>query len=209
MKKEYFKNNKFYSLMTILTCLFIISISLSPALHEFFRFDRVKIVNGHIYRLFSSIYTHFNLKHLIYDLGTFIIFSFFILKDYKKHILYIMLLNMFFVPLVVFIYNNDIGIFCGLSSIDVSLWVFAALILFLKKSRIIKVLSIMSIFGLTAKLIYEGIFKGSIFSSSYEFETLVSAHITGAIIGLFVFSFAYLRNRTELNFSHSEKHDKK
>jgi membrane associated rhomboid family serine protease len=159
------------------------------------RLERSAVFKGELFRLFLSLFTHFGMKHLLYDLGTFVLFTFVILRDYKKYSLAMVLLNGMIVPLWVFLFERDVAVFCGISSADVSQWVFTLLIMFSSRLLLLKGISLISAGGLVYKLIYEALYNRSIFTADYGFETLVSAHILGALIGLSVFVFFCLHNR--------------
>lgn len=109
--------------------IFICIVSfLLPEAASVFIFDREAILNGELWRLFSSHWVHFTDNHLIYNLFAFITAGWIIEKNSCYQFLLLYISMAFFICIVLLIFSPGMTYYGGLSGIACGLIYYCALL---------------------------------------------------------------------------------
>jgi len=160
-------------------------------LSELLEFNRIFFPNEW-WRLITAHYTHWNVEHLIYDTGMFILFGFLTLKINEKIFYIILFLVPLFASLIILIFKPYMMCYRGISGIDTALFTFTVLFFALKslKNNEYKtfLFCFLAISALTLKTFYESL-TGSAFFVSSGFTLEPFTHLTGIVVGCICIKF--------------------
>jgi rhomboid family GlyGly-CTERM serine protease len=127
-KKEAQKLMKKLPILTF-SIIFISMISfLSPEIASVLIFDREAILNGEIWRLFSSHCVHLTINHLIYNLFAFVITGWIVERKSYYQLLFLYILMAFVICMTLLLFKPDMIYYGGLSGIACGLIYYSALL---------------------------------------------------------------------------------
>lgn len=180
------------SRLPFLTALLILAtgiLYLTPDSNSLFIYDRDKILNGELWRLFTGHLVHLSREHFVYNILLFALSGCWL--EYRVSIQYYWLLAvtalasslyfLFFLP--------DMAYFAGLSGLASANIVLLSL-LEIQKNRKTRPFWITLLILFSAKTAYE-ILAGSMLFVSHDnvtFEVVPSTHIIGAVVAAVLFS---------------------
>lgn len=91
-------------------------------------FDREAIVNGEIWRLFSSHWVHFTINHLVYNLFVFVISGWIVERKSYSQLLFLYTSMAFGICMALLLYKPEMIYYGGLSGISCGLIYYCALL---------------------------------------------------------------------------------
>jgi len=162
-----------------------------PGASTLLQYDRVRIGEGEIWRLFTSHWTHWSMEHLVWDAAVFIVLLLWLLRVNPVKTVWVFGLASLFIPLGVYCFLPEITYYRGLSGLDSALFVFLAMHLFPSMRRqgdragLLAGTALLS--ALCAKIAYEAIACNAVFVGNMAPDVVVVplAHIIGAMVGFF------------------------
>jgi len=173
----------------IVTCCILGASILStilPQVSSILIYDRFAIVNGEIWRLFSSHLVHFTGLHLFYNSIAFGIAGWIIeYKNYQYFIL-LCLLMAFFISLFLMMLKPNMMYYGGLSGLASGAIYYLALH-GLRESGTWRLLCLAILFLIPIKIFLEMKTNQSILVHSEYFVVMPLSHIVGCVVALFLF----------------------
>ena len=165
-------------LTTILVCILGYSFESVAAL---LIYDREAIIDGEIWRLFSSIFIHLSLTHLVLNLLVFIVLSFFLKNNNIFMLLYLIML--LFQGIILFVFDKNMMYYGGISGMNYA-FIFYLGLSYCSPSNIEKSMIQIGLLLLSVKVILE-FFNYSLLVNYIEKETFTVSslsHIVGIVI---------------------------
>jgi rhomboid family GlyGly-CTERM serine protease len=160
---------------------------------------------GEVWRILTGHWTHFTLRHMLFDVLPFIGVGIACERKGRGRFLLCVLLSALTIPLAIFLFQPAITVYRGLSGIDSAFFGLLAGLLLRegirdqKRGIVAFVLSFLILFG--AKIVYECLSSGAIFASDMGEGVVVVplAHGVGFLIGT---AMAWLEFRHLVSLSH-------
>jgi len=104
-----------YTLLISLTCVIVYN---SEVLSSLLIYDRLGIINGELWRFFSSIFVHLSLSHLLYNVMAFMFLAYFVEQKNKYIFLFIIIFMVSFNGMFLFIFEDDMMYYGGISGVN-------------------------------------------------------------------------------------------
>jgi len=187
--KKYLHRQYSLWLILILGCVVLQFSGLVSAL----RYDQQLLESGQWYRLITANYVHLNTAHLLMNmLGVVLVMVFFSSHIKPVQWIVLMLLSSLFVTLGLYLFNQEIHRYVGISGVLHGLFVVGAMV----EIKRFPVSGWLLLAVLLAKLTWEqlsGAMPGS--ESMISGRVVVDSHLYGAIAGFTFFSLKALRKR--------------
>lgn len=151
---------------------------------DFVQYDRQAPFE--FWRFYTSHFVHWDLNHLLWDLLLFIVLAYMLIKeDYQ-----LFKLNLFIAPwvisLVLFITQPNMLYYRGISGLDAALFTSLACLWIKKGNNTFRIIGIIQLVLLSAKIIFEFISHEAVFASSQTFVVMPWAHLAGALSASFL-----------------------
>ncbi len=163
-----------------------------PGWAERLQFDRVAMARGEIWRLVTCHWTHWSVRHLVWDLAVFVLLAVLCEARGRRAFLATVAASALLIPPVLWIALPDMETYRGLSGIDSALFVLAAILLL--REEIERIGSLRSGPALAAgaalvafllKVGYESVSGTALFAGSEGlFVPVPLAHLVGGACGL-------------------------
>jgi rhomboid family GlyGly-CTERM serine protease len=159
-----------------------------PEISSTFIYDRTAILQGEIWRLFSSHLVHFSNLHLFYNLVSFGIAGLIIEHQGYRDYALLCLLMAFFISVFLIILKPDMQYYGGLSGLAYGSIYYIALF-GLNESPAWRLICIVTIFLLPLKIILEIYLGESIlpYLGQQNFTAMPLSHIIGCLVALLLF----------------------
>jgi rhomboid family GlyGly-CTERM serine protease len=174
---------------TIVVGIATIVVVMYPQLAELLQYDRDRIIDGEIWRVFSCHLTHWNLEHLQWDLLMFAVLGVFCERWSPRRTWLCLAVGAAAVSATVFLFFPEVSQYRGLSGIDTALFTMLGLELWIEArragNRSWSLATGIMLFGFVAKTAYEAVGGATIFvdQEAAGFVPLVWDHIAGAAVG--------------------------
>ena len=158
---------------------------LSPATTLMFIFDRIGIMNGEVWRLFTSHFVHFTRMQLLYNLLVFVVAGWIVEKKSPLHFGFLYVLMALITGTGLFILEPEMTNYGGLSGLACGFMFYGAL-LGLEASKSWRTISILIILFLPIKILIESYRHGSIlpYWGQQSFVIMPISHLLGIIVAL-------------------------
>lgn len=188
MEKQHTRRvESFIPLLTIVVVGVSIVASLSPELLSRMRYDRVAILHGELWRIFTAHTVHFSTNHLFYDLSTFAVLGW-LIEGRERRCDYGILL--FVMALCIggglLLFKPDMSYYGGLSGPACGLFVYFALSE-LETSPTWRLFWGTVICLLIAKIVFEAYTRRSLFYSSEAAIVMWESHAIGSFVAFVTF----------------------
>ena len=154
-------------------------IAAAPALGDLFIYDRERILDGELWRLFTGHFVHLSLTHLAWNIAAFAIIGFLIERKQLPHFAILCAFAPCLISGTSLVLETQMHRYAGLSALIMSALVFFALCQTNRAPTII-------LLSLTcAKIAFELTSQTSIFvpTTTPEIRVAALSHLTGAIVG--------------------------
>jgi rhomboid family GlyGly-CTERM serine protease len=117
-EKEKRVNNFFFALYTLIISFICILFYIFEELKSFFIYDRLAILDGEIWRLFTSNFVHLSFYHLLSNMMAFIFLGYLLEKKNRHAFASILLLVVLFNGIILFLFEENMIYFAGISSVN-------------------------------------------------------------------------------------------
>ncbi|NQZ56378.1 MAG: rhombosortase [Lentisphaeraceae bacterium] len=144
------------------------------------QYDRQAIGDGTWILLFSGHFSHWDADHLMWDVLTFVLLVFLLMRENAKVFYQILFLGPWFISLFMWFGLPEMNYYRGISGIDAALFVALAMCYWQKEDKLLALLMLVCIFG---KIIWEYSSQSSIFTNEVNYVVLPLAHVAGALCG--------------------------
>ncbi len=164
----------------------------SEMLYSLLIYDRLSIINGEVWRLFSSIFVHISMFHLLTNVSAFIFLSYFVEQKNKYIFLFIVGFMFTFNGVLLFVFEENMMYYGGISGINYA-FLFYLLLSFSYPSNMWKRVSQLILIFLIVKLCME--LCGCSPTISYlEKETFRTSSLSHAL-GILIAWIAYMAEK--------------
>jgi rhomboid family GlyGly-CTERM serine protease len=169
----------------------------SAAATAFFQYDRQRIVEGELWRLWTGHFCHFSVEHLAWDLAAFVFLALLL----RRPPWILLLAGAVTISVAVFLLQPEIAIYRGLSGLDAMLFVALALeFLQAPRRRCDRPVASVALALFSFKLLFELEASATLFVSSDAFQPLPLAHLIGGLTALSLRGFwPCVANRPEFS----------
>lgn len=170
-----------------------------PGWAEHLQWDRGAVARGEAWRLVTCHWTHWSVRHLAWDLATFVLLALLCEARGRRAFLTAVASSALLIPLILWIALPSLETYRGLSGIDSALFVLAAVLLLREKPWSGPALAAgVALLGFLLKVVYESVFGAALFAGSEGlFVPVPLAHLTGGICGLLSLIGASQNRRVE------------
>ncbi len=163
-----------------------------PGVDRFLEYDRVRVMAGEIWRLATGHLSHWNVEHLAWDLGAFVLLSLIILSRRNLEARYVTVIGISAFAITTFqlVASPELALYRGLSGIDSALFMYLAANIvreaYEKGDRPEMIVSSICAIGFVAKIVAEASGSGPLFATGLgqDVSMTISAHVIGAIAGI-------------------------
>ena len=171
-------------------------IAASPALQALLVYDRPAILRGEIWRLFTGHWVHFSTKHLLYDVGVFVIAGWMIESRGQKNFGWLCLLSPWLIGLSLLIFAPNLITFGGLSGIGTAAVIYWALNGLIRERRWRCICAIV-LCASAGKIVYEFACVGFVFMDfgDSRITSVPLNHLMGAVAAGLVHFFTSAKAR--------------
>jgi rhomboid family GlyGly-CTERM serine protease len=179
---------KIMAIFPILTIIFLLVSAVSyifPEIASVLIFDRNAVLQGQIWRLFSSHFVHFNGTHLVYNLLAFGTAGWIVEKKCFLHFSLLSVLMALVISSSLFILKPTMTYYGGLSGLACG-FIFYCALLGTEEPGPWRTIGKLIIFFLPIKIALEFYFSASIlpYWRQQEFVTMPASHVTGIAVAL-------------------------
>lgn len=159
-----------------------------PELYSFFIYDRVAILKGEVWRLWSSHLVHFNTIHLLYNILVFGVSGWIIESKGYSYFGLLCILMAFFIGIFLMLMEPAMSYYGGLSGLACGSIYYLALF-GLRESKFWRRVSLLILLIVPIKIFFEIYRNESVlpYSDKLNFMTVPLGHILGILIALFLF----------------------
>lgn len=184
-------------LVTLLIAALSLAAACVPSLPAVLQYDRPAIASGQVWRLVTCHATHFNLDHLVWDLGVFVLLGAICERRHLRAFLACLGLSAAIIPLGVLWLMPQMMTYRGLSGIDTALFTLLGIWLLQSAIERRQWLSVAVVSGLmvgaVGKVCFELATGNTLFvnDTAAGFTPLPLAHILGAAAGMAIAIFSY------------------
>ncbi len=183
----------------ILSLLMVIFYMMGNKVFDLLVFDKTAILNGEIWRFVTGHFVHYNFSHLFWDLIAFIFIGSVIECKEPRHLLPSFFIGCLIVSLWLFVGEQSLASYCGLSGALNTLVVVAVMIQW--NSTREKIYLSVLVFTLL-KIIFEFIHHQTIFTG-FAAMAVPSSHAAGFVAGvlyLLAYSLGNLHHESHFKF---------
>ena len=173
---------------TSIVVLLSIAAYVVPELYHFFIYDRIAILSGEVWRLWSSHLIHFNTIHLLYNILVFGVSGWIIESKGYDHFGLLCILIAFFIGIFLMLMEPAMRYYGGLSGLACGSIYYLALF-GLSESKFWRRFSLLILFIVPIKIFFEIFSNESIlpYADMLNFITMPLSHILGILTASFLF----------------------
>lgn len=183
---------------TSLVVLLSIAAYVVPELYPFFIYDRLAILRGEAWRLWSSHLVHFNAIHLFYNILVFGVSGWIIESKGDRHFGLLCILMAFFIGIFLMLMKPAMRYYGGLSGLACGSIYYLALF-GLGESKFLHRVSLLILLLVPIKISFE-IYSGESvlpYDGKINFITIPLSHIIGILIASFLFFILKIREKRQ------------
>lgn len=155
---------------------------LFPGAAALLEYDRAAVAGGELWRLVTGHLTHLSREHLLWDVLTFAVLAAACERRGRARLVATLALSALAIPAALFVLEPGLGVYRGLSGLDMAL----AGLLGATEARKGSRWAVVVLLALGAKLAYELATGGALFVALEGAETVPLAHAVGAGVGICV-----------------------
>jgi len=174
--------------LTLLLGALAVSIHCSSAVETALQFDRMALVHGEIWRLFTGHFTHFGGDHLRWDVIAFLAFGSLVEIRSRTGFVVCLGVSCLAITLGVALFQPQFAIYRGLSGVDSAMFGFVSADLlrsgWRERDRVMFGLGALALAGFAGKSVFELATGSTLFVATHSvFQAVPLAHLIGAITG--------------------------
>ena len=174
--------------LTLLFGFLASAITLSPQMTSWLEFNRLAIMDGGVWRVFTGHLTHWSLPHLFWDILVFLVLAGVIERFSRRRLFACVASASLVISLLVFTFLPEMTLYRGLSGIDSALFMMLLVVFYRQRASGHSLLRKMPYYLLGILFIGKTVFELStshafFVQSSDLFVPVPLAHLGGAFVG--------------------------